>query len=299
MDYFTGILSTRLIPATYAMAVVVGIPSNALILGTLIVKAKTFSTAVLYLSLAVSDLLVMFTLTFKIHYHFSGNNWVFGEAFCQVVTACFYGNLYCSIHMHMCISIKRYLAIVHPFRYKSLPKHTCTIWSTLAVWAVFLVAMVPEVLIRQSYFLPQLGITTCHDVLPKAEEYYTLLLYYKMGITCLGFFIPFIVTVISYVSIIYHLNKSHHDWIYYIKMSTLVFIIFTVCFTPSNVLYFVHSMKLYTSREEYFYIYYNVALCLCSLHCCLDPFLFFLMSRTTGSKLSYITFKGKAMSFSI
>ncbi|KAL4617533.1 proteinase-activated receptor 3 [Arapaima gigas] len=299
VEYFTGTLSTRLIPFAYVTAIAFGIPLNGYILGTLIVKVKTFSAAVLYLSLAVSDVLVLVTLTFRVHYHFGGNNWVFGEALCKVVTACFYGNIYCSIHMHMCISIKRYLAVIHPFTYKRLPKHSCSTWSTLTVWAVFFIAMVPELLIRQSYHLPQLRITTCHDVLPNEEKYYTLLLYYRMALTCLGFFIPFIVTVISYVSIIYHLNKSHHDWMCYIKMSTLVFVTFTLCFAPGNLLDFIHSVKLYMSREEYFYIYYNVALCLCSLHCCLDPFLFFLMSRMARSKLHYVTFKGKTISISI
>ncbi|KAI1905247.1 hypothetical protein AGOR_G00014150 [Albula goreensis] len=296
-DYFRGALSTRVIPAIYMVAVVIGIPSNAMILGVIITKAKAFSSAILYFSLALSDLLFLLTLVLKAHYHFNGNHWVFGEAACKAVTACFYGNVYCSIHTLMCISVKRYLAIVHPFTYRSLPKHSCTAWSSLIVWVMFFVAMVPTLLIRQTYRL-SLGITTCSDVLPLSEGPYSFLPYYKLTLICVGFFVPFVVTVFSYVSIIRELNKSHSDWMYYIKMSTLVFIIFTICFTPSNVIHFIHYVKLYTSGEEHFFIYYNVTMCLCGLHSCLDPFLFSLMSRSMGSKLYFMTFKGKTFSIS-
>ncbi|XP_061071917.1 proteinase-activated receptor 3-like [Conger conger] len=292
-SYFTGVLSTRVIPAIYIVAIIIGIPSNTIVLVALSSKTKAFSAAILYFSLALSDLLFLLTLTLRVFYHFNGNHWVFGEAACRVVTACFYGNVYCSINTLMCISIKRYLATVHPFTYKSLPKHSCTLWSSLMVWFLFFTAMVPELLITQSYHLPQLGITSCHDVLPLNDKSFSFLPYYKLTLICMGFFVPFIVTVISHVSIIYQLNKAYDDWMYFIKMSTLVFIIFTVCFMPSNVIHFIHYVKLYTSTEEHFYVYYSVAMCLCGFHSCLDPFLFSFMSRSTGSKLYFITFKGK------
>ncbi|KAJ8396547.1 hypothetical protein AAFF_G00016130 [Aldrovandia affinis] len=297
-DYFTGALSTRVIPIAYVAAIVIGIPSNVITMGTLASKTRAFPAAILYFSLALSDLLFLLTLVLRVFYHLNGNHWVFGEAACRAVTACFYGNVYCSIHTLMCIGVKRYLAIVHPFVYKGLPKRSCAALSALAVWLVFVVAMVPELLVRQSYHLPRLGITTCHDVLPLGDGSYSFLPYYKLTLICLGFFAPFLVTVVSYVSIIRQLNRSSCDWMFYIKTSTLVFVIFTVCFLPSNMLHFVHYVKLYSSREEHFYIYYSVAMCLCGLHSCLDPFLFCLMSRSTGAKLHFITHKGKTLSIS-
>ncbi|KAJ8405651.1 hypothetical protein AAFF_G00316310 [Aldrovandia affinis] len=298
IEYSTGILSTRIIPLAYIVAIAVGIPANGFILGTVSTKTKAFSTAILYCSLAVSDLLFLLTLCFKIHYHLSGNHWVFGEAACRVVTACFYGNAYCSIHTLACIGIKRYMAIVHPFTYKSMPKRRCTVCSILVVWVVFLVAMVPELIVHQSYHLPQAGITTCHDVLPLEDPSHSFLLYYKLGLTFFGFVPSFLVTVFTYGSIIRRLSKSDSDWVRYIKVSTLVFVIFTVCFTPSSVIHFAHYVKLYTSSQDHFYVYYSVAVCLCGLHSCLDPFLFNLMSKTTGSKRTFMWLRGKNISIS-
>ncbi|XP_062868184.1 proteinase-activated receptor 3 [Trichomycterus rosablanca] len=289
--YLSCPLSTQAIPAIYVVAIVIGIPANVAILVSVGAKVRMVSSAILCCSLAVSDLLLLLSLLFKAHYHFSGNDWAFGEAMCRITTACFYGNLYCSAHTIACVSIKRYLAVVHPFLYKSLPKRSCTAWAGLAVWVVFSLAMVPELLVRQSYRITQLGITTCHDVLPVDVNKYDFLVYYNIGLTLLGFLLPLLVSAVCYVSIVWHLNRSHHDWSVYIKASTVVFFIFVVCFGPSSCIQFLHYIRLYSSGEENFYVYFNIAACLCCLHCCLDPFLFLLLSRTAGSKLYFITRK--------
>uniref|UniRef100_A0A3B1J113 Coagulation factor II thrombin receptor like 2 n=2 Tax=Astyanax mexicanus TaxID=7994 RepID=A0A3B1J113_ASTMX len=296
--YLKGPLSTRAIPAVYIMAILIGIPANVAILVMIGAKVRTVSSAILYCSLATSDLLLLLSLLLKMHYHFAGNDWTFGEVVCRLTTACFYGNLYCSAHTLACISVKRYLAVVHPFFYKSLPKRSCTAWASLAVWVVFSIAMVPELLVRQTYSIPQLGITTCHDVLPVNESSYDFLLYYNLGLTLLGFLLPLLVTAACYISIVWQLNHSHHDWSLYIKASTLVFFIFVLCFGPSSFIHFMHYVRLYSSGAENFYAYFNVAVCLCCLHSCLDPFLFVVMSRTAGAKLYFMTRKGKTLSIS-
>ncbi|KAB5549127.1 hypothetical protein PHYPO_G00063740 [Pangasianodon hypophthalmus] len=297
-SYLRSSLSTRAIPSIYVVAIVIGVPANIAILVSIGTKIRAVSAAILCCSLAASDLLLLLSLMLKAHYHFLGNNWTFGEAACRLTTACFYGNLYCSAHTLACVSIKRYLAVVHPFFYKSLPKRSCTAWTTLGVWLVFSLAMLPNLLVNQSYDIPELGITTCHDVLPANASSHNFLVYYNIGLTLLGFLLPLLVTAACFASIVWHLNRSHHDWSVYIKASTLVFLIFVICFSPSSCLHFLHYVHVFTSRDDNFYAYFNVVVCLCCLHCCLDPFLFVLMSRTTGSKLYFMTRKGKMLSIS-
>ncbi|KAL6470762.1 hypothetical protein MHYP_G00218810 [Metynnis hypsauchen] len=296
--YLRGALSTRAIPAVYIVSIIVGVPANVAILVSIGAKVRRVSSAILYCSLATSDLLLLLSLLLKMHYHFAGNDWTFGEATCRLVTACFYGNLYCSAHTLACISVKRYLAVVHPFLYKSLPKRSCTAWASLAVWVMFSIAMVPELLVHQTYRIPQLRITTCHDVLPVDQGSSNFLVFYNLALTLLGFLLPLMVTTACYTSIVWELNRSHRDWSLYIKASTLVFFIFVLCFAPSSFIHFLHYVRLYSSGAENFYAYFNVAVCLCCLHSCLDPFLFLLMSRTAGSKLYFMTRKGKTLSIS-
>ncbi|XP_066509687.1 proteinase-activated receptor 3-like [Hoplias malabaricus] len=289
MNYTTGILSTRIIPAAYLFAVLVGIPLNCLVLACLTGKTRSLSSAILYLSLAVSDLLLLLSLTLKIHYHLNGNDWIFGEVACKLVTACFYGNIYCSIHAHMCISVLRYLAVVHPFLYRGLSKRSCTIWASLTVWVVFATAMAPELLVRQSYYIANVGITTCHDVLPYKEKEYNLFIPYRLSLICLGFIFPFGVITFAYGSIVYQLRRSCCDWSHYIKASTLVFAIFLMCFTPSNTIHLIHYVRMYISFQDEFYTYFSIAVCLCCFHSCLDPFLSYFITKTTNSRVEFIS----------
>ncbi|XP_072520625.1 proteinase-activated receptor 3 [Salminus brasiliensis] len=287
-NYTAGLLSTRIIPAAYVVAILIGIPSNCLVVARLGSKTRSLSSATLYMSLALSDLLLLMSLTLKVHYHLNGNSWVFGELACKLVTACFYGNIYCSIHAHMCISVLRYLAVVHPFLYRGLSKRSCTTWASLTVWMVFTTAMAPELLIRQSY-PTTMGITTCHDVLPYEEESYSFLIPYRLCLICLGFMIPFAVIVFAYGSIVYHLSRSSCDWTLYIKASTLVFAIFVLCLTPGNAIHLIHYVRLYTSQQDDFYIYFSAAVCLCCFHSCLDPFLSYFITKTSNSRVEFIS----------
>ncbi|XP_044029718.1 proteinase-activated receptor 3 [Siniperca chuatsi] len=296
--YLRSPLSTRVIPIIYMLVIAVGIPANVAILCTMATKVRKVSSAILYLSLAVSNLFLLLSLFFKAHYHLHGNHWVLGEAACRVVTACFYGNLYCSAQTLACISIKRYLAVVHPFMYKRLPKRMFAAWVSLAVWGVFGAAVVPEFLIQQSYWLPQVGRITCHDVLPLDYDSHIFLLYYNLFLTFFGLLVPLVVTVVCYARIVCELNRSHLDWAMYIKTSSLVFVIFLVCFAPAGALHLLHYGQLIVDGTESLYVYFKVAVCLCCLHACLDPFLFLLMSKSARSGLYFRHIKGKTLSIS-
>ncbi|KAI7795684.1 proteinase-activated receptor 3 [Triplophysa rosa] len=297
--YLRGPLSKWFIPTVYIIAIIVGIPANIAILFAVGAKVRMVSSAILYCSLAVSDLLLLLSLLLKAHYHLNGNHWIFGETTCRITTACFYGNLYCSAYTLACISIKRYMAVVHPFLYKSLPKRSFSSWCCLTIWVIFIMAILPELLVKQSYRIAHLEIVTCHDVLPaNLSMAYQWLIYYNLGLTCVGFFLPLVLTVTCYTSIVWHLNRSHRDWALYIRASTFNFVIFLVCFGPSSCFHFVHYVLLSTSTTESFYMYFSVTVCLCCLHCALDPFLFVLMSRTVGTKRYFLAWKGQAYSIS-
>ncbi|XP_020777481.2 proteinase-activated receptor 3 [Boleophthalmus pectinirostris] len=297
-SYLQGPISTILIPVLYILILAVGVPANLFTLCSLASKVRKVSSAILYCSLALSDLLLLLSLVFRAHYHLRGNQWLFGEAACRMVSACFYGNLYCSAQTLASISVKRYLAVAHPFMYKSLPKRMCTTWVTVVLWMVLGAGLVPELLVHQSYRIPQLNIITCHDILPLGSESHRFLLYYNLFFTIFGLILPLVVSVVCYVRILAELKQSHTDWGLYIRSSSLVLLIFLVCFTPAGVLHFIHYVQLFTDGTETLYMYFNVAVCLCCLHAAMDPFLFILMSHSTGSNPYVRTFKSKSLSIS-
>ncbi|XP_034547374.1 proteinase-activated receptor 3 [Notolabrus celidotus] len=287
-----SIFSTWVIPLSYILAMLVGIPSNAYILTFLRLRAKSFSIIVLYLNLALSDLLLLLSQALRVHYHFNGNNWIFGEISCRLITALFYGNVYCSAQTIACISLRRYLAVVKPFLYRRLAKTTLAVWTCFIVWFMFVAAIVPELMVRQSYHITQLGITTCHDVLPLEQKPHSLLVPYRLMLVFTGFIVPFLICVFAHAAVVYHLGQSRCDWKPFIRVSTLVFIIFVMCFLPSGILHIAHYIRLFLNEDDRLYGYYRVAVCLCSFHSCLDPFLCMLVSKTAASDLQFISLHG-------
>ncbi|XP_029798322.1 proteinase-activated receptor 3 [Suricata suricatta] len=289
MGYLSSSLSTQLIPAIYILVFVVGVPANAVTLWMLLFRTRSICMTIFYTNLAIADFLFCVTLPFKIAYHLNGNNWVFGEVMCRATTVIFYGNMYCSILLLTCISISRYLAIAHPFTYRGLPKRTYALLTCGLLWAMVFLYMLPFFILKQEYYLVQQDITTCHDVHNTCEVSSPFQLYYFISLAFFGFLIPFVVIVYCYTAIIRTLNAYDHRWLWYVKASLLILVIFTICFAPSNIILIIHHANYYYNNTDGLYFIYLIALCLGSLNSCLDPLLYFLMSKIKDHSTVYLT----------
>ncbi|XP_072462485.1 proteinase-activated receptor 3 [Notamacropus eugenii] len=289
IGYLTSSLSTKLIPAIYIVVFAVGVSANTATLWMLYFQAKSISMNIFYINLSVADLLFCVTLPFKIAYHLHGNNWIFGEVMCRMTTAVFYGNMYCTTLLLACISISRYLAVVHPFTYRGLKKRTYAMLACSLVWVALFLCMVPLFITKQVYYLDQLGISTCHDVHNTWEMMSPFHLYYFIFLAFVGFVIPLVVIIFCYTSIIWTLKAYDQKWFWYIKVSLLILVIFTICFTPSNLLLITHHVNYHNNNVDDLYFSYLIALCLGSLNSCLDPFLYFLMPKITDRSSVYMT----------
>ncbi|XP_069889135.1 proteinase-activated receptor 3-like [Dipodomys merriami] len=291
--YLKSSLRTKLIPAIYILVFVVGIPANSMTLWKLLFRNKPICLTIFHINLAIADILFCVTLPFKIIYHLNGNNWIFGEVLCRATTVLFYGNLYCSILLLTCMSISRYLAIVHPFTYRRLPKRKYTWLTCGVVWVMVFLYMLPFCILKQEYYLLQLDITTCHDGYSLCESSSLFQLCYFISLAVFGFLIPFMVVTYCYTNIIRRLNIHDQRWLRYSKAVVFIMVIFMVCFMPSNIILIAYHVNYYSHNTGGLYFSYLIALCLGSLNSCLDPFLYFLMLKMLnqpsagGSRLKF------------
>ncbi|XP_028615899.1 proteinase-activated receptor 3 isoform X2 [Grammomys surdaster] len=279
MGYLRSSLSTKVIPAIYILVFAVGVPANIVTLWKLSSRTKSICLVIFHTNLAIADLLFCVTLPFKIAYHLNGNNWVFGEVMCRITTVIFYGNMYCAILILTCMGINRYLATVHPFIYRKLPKRNFALLMCGVVWVMVFLYMLPFAILKQEYHLVQPEITTCHDVHNTCKSPSPFQFYYFVSLAVFGFFVPFVVTVFCYTSLIRKLNSQDRKWQRYIKAVLLILVIFTICFAPTNTILIIHHVHHYYSNTDSLYFMYLIALCLGSLNSCLDPFLYFVMSK--------------------
>ncbi|XP_010154097.1 PREDICTED: proteinase-activated receptor 2-like [Eurypyga helias] len=275
--FLNSTLTTRLLPALYSVVLLVGLPANALACWVLLINFRRCSSTLFLLNLASADLLFVLLLPFKISYHLLGNHWLFGDYLCRTMVAFFYGNMYSSILFLTCIGLERYISVVHPFLWKGSSWTWGKAGVCVGIWLVVGLGMSPLLLHPQTKHISSLNITTCHDVLGK-DDHVSLIRYF-LSLVGLGFGVPFVLVIISYSCILARLLAKGRRYGRVVRVLALVLLVFILCFTPSNVLLFIHYMLEATGCHNVTYIWYTLALVLSAFNNCFDPFIYFYVSQ--------------------
>ncbi|NWV97816.1 PAR2 protein, partial [Machaerirhynchus nigripectus] len=291
-EVLTGKLTTVFLPIVYIFVFIIGLPSNAMALWVFFFRTKKKHPAVIYMvNLALADLLFVVWFPLKISYHLNGNNWLFGEGLCKVFVGFFYGNMYCSILFMTCLSVQRYWVVVNPIVH-SKKKSEIALGISIAIWILILLGTIPLYLVNQTAYISNLNITTCHDVLPEnvlAHDMFNYFLSLAIGL----FLIPAIITAVTYILMIKTLSASILDVSTgkkrkrAIKLIIVVLSMYLICFTPSNVLIIVHYSLLKAYGQSHLYVWYITALCLSTLNSCIDPFIYYYISKDFRDNLKY------------
>ncbi|XP_067824699.1 proteinase-activated receptor 2-like [Heptranchias perlo] len=290
--HLTSTVTTVMTPAFYIIIFVIGLPANGLALLVLVTKVQRMPSTIFLMNLATADLLLILVLPFKIHYHFLGNDWLFGEGLCRTMTAFFYGNMYCSILLLTFISIDRYFALVHPFFSKRFRDNMFAVGACSVIWALVVLSVLPFLLQRQTYPIQDLNITTCHDALPgNLQSGYFF--YYFVCLVVFEFLIPSLVTIFCYVSIIKTLMINEGKYAKAVRTIILVLIVYVVCFTPSNIILLIHHSEYHLTHSSDLYFYYMICLALSTFNNCIDPFIFSYISEEFRDKVRSITSASK------
>ncbi|XP_065595816.1 proteinase-activated receptor 2 [Cyrtonyx montezumae] len=280
----TGKLTTVFLPIVYAIVFIIGLPSNAMAIWVFFFRTKKKHPAMIYMvNLALADLLFVVWFPLKIAYHINGNNWLFGEGLCKVLVGFFYGNMYCSILFMTCLSVQRYWVVVNPIVH-SRKKSEIALGISFAIWILILLVTIPLYLINQTVYIAELNITTCHDVLPENILAHDMFSYF-LSLAIVFFLIPALITAVAYVLMIKTLNASISDISTgkkrkrAIKLIIVVLSMYLICFTPSNVLLVVHYLLLKNNKQSFLYVWYITVLCLSTLNSCIDPFIYYYISK--------------------
>ncbi|XP_064294166.1 proteinase-activated receptor 1 isoform X1 [Phalacrocorax carbo] len=282
--YLTSPWLTRFVPSVYMIVLVLSLPLNITAILVFLRKMKIEKPAVVYmLNLALADVLFVSVLPFKIAYHYSGNDWVFGPQMCRFITAAFYCNMYCSIMLMTSISFDRFLAVVYPMQ--SLGWRTLRRASLICfiIWLVAISGVIPFLVREQTVEIPKLNITTCHDVLRESELHGYYLHFFPI-FSSFFFVVPFIISTVCYVCIIRCLSYStvvanQSKKTRALLLCVAVFSVFVICFGPTNILLLIHYINFsYNNRLEYLYFAYLLCVCISSISCCIDPFIYYYAS---------------------
>lgn len=204
------------------------------------------------------------------------------------MTLVFYTNMYCSILTMMAISIDRYFGIIKPMHFRQARKRKSTaVISCVLMWGLVLAVLYPLMTTDLTFVVPEYEITTCFDVLKKdmlpSTSAWAAFLFTMVFIL---FLIPFCITTFCYISVIRKLarHSKTSQKRTAIRLASVVLLVFTLCFTPNNILLLTHSvLRLFYGQSVY--TAYKLSLCFSCLNSCLDPFIYYLASRDFRQKL--------------
>ncbi|XP_075049554.1 proteinase-activated receptor 2 [Mixophyes fleayi] len=282
-NVLTGSVTRVFLPLVYIFVFVVGLPSNAIALWVFFFRTKKKHPAVIYMAnLALADLMFVIWIPLKISYHLNGNNWVYGEGMCKVLVGFFYGNMYCSILFITCLSVQRYWVIVNPISHTRKKTKIAFIVSA-TIWIIVMLSTVPLYLYDQTIYVTNINITTCHDVLSDVDVRNMFSYFLSLGIGL--FFLPAVLMTVAYTVMIKTLNASITDENIGKKRKRAIMLIITVlimclvCFLPSNILLLVNYSTINSTGVGNLYAFYIVALCLSALNSCIDPFVYYFVSK--------------------
>ncbi|XP_031160781.1 atypical chemokine receptor 4b [Sander lucioperca] len=185
------------LPVIYALALVVGLAGNALVVVVYASKLRLRTlTDVCILNLAISDLLLLFTLPFWAADAVHG--WKLGSTACKLTSFLYSTNFSCGMLLLACISVDRYHAVAHnPSGRTGTGPRVRKQWLLVCVvlWAVASFLGLPELIfstVKHSHHRMACTAVYPHSMARPAKAALELL-----EVT-LRFLLPFLVMVMCY-----------------------------------------------------------------------------------------------------
>ncbi|XP_004376361.1 C-X-C chemokine receptor type 1 [Trichechus manatus latirostris] len=227
----TETLNKYVVVTIYALVFLLSLLGNSLVMLVILYNQVSRSVTDVYLlNLAIADLL--FALTLPIWAASKENGWTFGTPLCKVVSLLKEVNFYSGILLLACISVDRYLAIVHATRTLTQKRHLVK-FICLGIWVLSLILSLPFFLFRQAYRLPYSSLIVCYEDIGNNTEKWRLVL--RILPQTFGFILPLLVMVFCYGFTLRTLLEAHMKQKYRaMQVIFVVVLVFLLCWLPYN-----------------------------------------------------------------
>ncbi|NXJ97204.1 PSYR protein, partial [Corythaixoides concolor] len=285
-------LDKYLFPFVYSIVMIISVPINCISLYASCVQVRKKNELAVYLfSLSLADLLYSLILPLWIDYAWNGDNWRWSSLLCQISAFLMYMNFYTSTAFLACISVDRYLALVHPLKLQHLRTRRFSLLVSVIVWLLESI-LNSVILVNKEVFHDPCNFTNhtlCYDKYPLElwQAWINLLR------ICSGYLVPLTIIVFCYHQI-YQVVRCNQATVDEEKKKvrklilsiTLTLIVF---FTPYHVMLLIRSIKEpYTTDPQLLqsmYKVYRITQALTSLNCIADPVLYCFVSETARTDI--------------
>lgn len=184
-----ALVQLYVIPSFFLVVLILGLPLNLLSLWVFFHRLRRWTRSTVFLfNQTLADTSWLLALPYLIYYHLDQLYWKLGLPVCAVVRMFYHNYFYLSIFFVTCISVDRYVAIVHPLRSLVLLGRRQTYLLCLAIWVGTLVLSIPVASMTLIQTCPGSNRTVCslYILLSKTGES----LPYSLFCSIIGFLLP-------------------------------------------------------------------------------------------------------------
>ncbi|KAM8927700.1 C-X-C chemokine receptor type 5 [Pelodytes ibericus] len=264
------------IPLVYSMVFVVGFLGNGLVLLVLLKQHHLRSTTDTFLlHLAVADLLMLVTFPFAMADSMSG--WVFGDFMCRAVGVLSRLNFLCSSLLLGCISVDRYLAIIHAIHAFRTRNVVAAHLPCLGVWVLCFLLSMPNIFFIGTQENGNHTDCNYHQNHFPSNGWWQANRFLNHMV---GFLCPLFLMGFCYAHIVAALYRStRREKKRAVRVAIVITGVFLLCWTPYNVAVFLDTLDQLglvhscTIREQ-LPIVIVVTEFFGTVHCCLNPILY-------------------------
>uniref|UniRef100_UPI00398F8142 leukotriene B4 receptor 2b n=1 Tax=Pristiophorus japonicus TaxID=55135 RepID=UPI00398F8142 len=182
-----------------SLALVVGLPGNAFVVWTILLRMhrrRRTVTCVLILNLAVADGVTLLTAPFWIHF-LVAEDWVFGRAVCKVFHYLCCLNMYASIFIMAFMSVDRFVAVARPFAAGRLRRKGLAVKVLLGLWLLAALMALPAPYYRDV----RIGRIECRSICEPIHRSTADMVFHYGLETAVGFLAPFAVISACYLAV--------------------------------------------------------------------------------------------------
>ncbi|XP_009581922.1 PREDICTED: psychosine receptor [Fulmarus glacialis] len=280
-------LDKYLFPFVYSIVMMISIPINCISLYASCIQVRKKNELAIYLfSLYLADILYSLILPLWIDYAWNGDNWRLSALLCQISAFLMYLNFYTSTAFLACISVDRYLALVHPLKLQHLRTRRFSLIVSIIVWLLESI-LNSVILVNKEVFNDPCNFTNhtlCYEKYP-LELWQARINLFRI---CSGYLVPLIIIMFCYHKI-YQVVRCNQAAVDEEKKKVKKLILnitvtYIVCFTPYHVILLIRSIKEPHTTDpqllQLMYKVYRITQALTSLNCIADPILYCFVSET-------------------
>ncbi|XP_016102743.1 apelin receptor B [Sinocyclocheilus grahami] len=284
--------SYSLIPVLYMLIFILGLTGNGVVIFTVWRAQSKRRAADIYIgNLALADLTFVVTLPLWAVYTALGYHWPFGMALCKISSYVVLLNMYASVFCLTCLSLDRYMAIVHSLTSTQLRTRGHMRASLASIWLLSGVLAAPTLLFRTTVLDAMTNRTSCAMdfslVVSKPGQEIFWIAGLSISSTALGFLIPLLAMMVCYgfigCTVTRHFNslrKEDQRKRRLLKIITTLVVVFAACWMPFHVLKTMDALSYLNLAPDsctflkLLLLAHPYATCLAYVNSCLNPLLY-------------------------